>query len=839
MKNSLLSIICVAAAAATLFSCAKESKLALADKAPVKGIKVNVIAGDDLSKTYVEDGEIPVVKWSDGDMVAVLESMDGAFMGLAQSDPAIINAGKASFAASLSWEAVGGSSYKYAAVYPAQAAINYNSEYLLYLPETQYLQGNNFADDADVLFSTVVDNGDSRLADGADVQFAFRRLGTVVRMDLEGIPAGEKIKQITIEAPIYLAGTITYDPATSSVDPETAFGVLGENSIVLYADNLVATGSDVVWFRVLAERDLGEDDDWLYFEVITDKGIYGKEIYPCPTLKFVDGGLTKFGVDLSDCAVEPQAVPYAEDFENGARGWIFNDEDGDGYNWFAVSGLANSGDVSLASASWYYGEVLTPDNWAFTPPVQLTEGNYLSFFVRAANTSYPAEHYAVYIAEGSPYGALDVLMAETEYPLGDYVEVGEDGYYQHYIIQIPAKYDNKAVCIGFRHFNCEDQYYLMLDDVSITEDYPPLVTPPCDAQYEDYLGQWAEGAKIFTIEQKVAGESYYISGLVGQGEYPVEAKFSEGRLVLYEQIVDTDGENEVALQGLYLDGGYLEWYTNYAAFGTSVLLTMSYDDTPSLTIRTSNSYIGYIWTYYENGSYSAYGTYTSSIPATLKPYVPDTTTYIYEEDFEDDVEAEWTFIDSDGDGNNWYQASGKAFSGANILTSASYYNGALTPDNWAFTPPITLTSDNYLSFWICPQDPDWSAEHYAAYIIDEQPTAENLANCTVLLEEQEYPEGNYADITSDGLYQRFVVQIPSSFDGKQVYIGFRHFNCTDMFRLNLDNVAVSEGNPIQNNAAPTFKVKKAAAPRVRDCSFLEKSRPMPSRASISGALKAK
>ena len=101
-----------------------------------------------------------------------------------------------------------------------------------------------------------------------------------------------------------------------------------------------------------------------------------------------------------------------------------------------------------------------------------------------------------------------------------------------------------------------------------------------------------------------------------------------------------------------------------------------------------------------------------------------------------------------------------------------------------------------MSFWVRAQDSNYPAEHYAVYITDDAPTAANLGDCTVLLAEQEYPNGNYVALAGDGYYQRYVIQIPSSFDGKTVYIGFRHFNCSDQFQLTLDDVAVAQGNPV-------------------------------------------
>ena len=207
------------------------------------------------------------------------------------------------------------------------------------------------------------------------------------------------------------------------------------------------------------------------------------------------------------------------------------------------------------------------------------------------------------------------------------------------------------------------------------------------------------------------------------------------------------------------------------------------------------------------------------------PYVPDTATYIYYEDFESDISASWTFIDADGDGYLWGWKDVNTYSGDYALASYSYDNATYTPlhpDNWAFTPPVTLTSNNYLSFWVRGQDPSYPYEHYAVYITDEAPTADNLSGCTVLLEEQEYPNGNYVALAGDGYYQRYVLPIPASFEGKTVYVGFRHFNCSDMFCLALDDVAIAEGNPVSSAPAPSpAPARRIAAKGTPDSPFIQ------------------
>lgn len=439
--------------------------------------------------------------------------------------------------------------------------------------------------------------------------------------------------------------------------------------------------------------------------------------------------------------------------------------------------------------------------------MQLTTDNYLSFYLRAVNPNWPAEHYAVYIAEGSPAAEPAVLIAETEFPKGNYVDLGEDGVYQRFVVKIPEAYENKVVTIGFRHFNCTDQYILALDDVEITEGKPEY---GCDAKYEDYLGEWAEGGKVWTVAEKENGVSYSISGLKGQGENPVVALFENGRMVLYEQMVASDDTSEIWLQG---SDGY---YPSYPDGSADRILWAEYDGEADQITISAGAYTYYMFITYKDEERT--GAEYDSMPSVLVPYVPDTATYIYFEDFETNNTADWTFFDVDGDGYQWNRSAiADSYSGDYTLTSASYDNniGPLTPDNWAFTPAVKLTSDNYLCFQVRSQDPEWPEEHYAVYITTETPAADNLDKYEVLVPES----------VSTGEYERIVVPIPSSYDGQDVYIGFRHFKCTDMYWLVVDDVAISEGNPVAETVEVKPKrssVKGTSGLKMRDDRFQKK-----------------
>lgn len=179
---------------------------------------------------------------------------------------------------------------------------------------------------------------------------------------------------------------------------------------------------------------------------------------------------------------------------------------------------------------------------------------------------------------------------------------------------------------------------------------------------------------------------------------------------------------------------------------------------------------------------------------------------LFSEDFEDvNTLAEWMLLDADGDGKYWMYDNGAtlaAHSGTGKLFSQSYDNetGALTPNNWVFTPGIKLaSSDNYLSFWLCPQDGAYAEEHYAAYVTETNPEAitDPEAACTKVVEgtlTKGYTPASVGPMAA-GEWENIIVKLPEAFNGKTVYVAIRHFDCTDWFYINLDDLMVTHGEP--------------------------------------------
>ena len=158
------------------------------------------------------------------------------------------------------------------------------------------------------------------------------------------------------------------------------------------------------------------------------------------------------------------------------------------------------------------------------------------------------------------------------------------------------------------------------------------------------------------------------------------------------------------------------------------------------------------------------------------------------EDFENGIPSTWVNVDADGDGNFWLSSENQTgVSGHNgtngCAYSCSYISSALTPDNWLITPAITLTGPASLTFWIAAQDASYAAEHYGVYISTTAGTTP--ADFTLLYEETLDANGG---ARVQGTWKQKTVNL-ASYTGT-IRIAFRHFNCTDMFYMNIDDVVI-------------------------------------------------
>ncbi len=168
--------------------------------------------------------------------------------------------------------------------------------------------------------------------------------------------------------------------------------------------------------------------------------------------------------------------------------------------------------------------------------------------------------------------------------------------------------------------------------------------------------------------------------------------------------------------------------------------------------------------------------------ATCKVTVKGTATTIIYEDFEDALEG-WTVLDKDGDGHSWdmespVQFGFEPYAGQGLISSASFINnvGALTPDNWLISPSFKAETKTIATWYAVGQDPDYCAENYSVYVLPADYTDVSQAIAVY-------------NGASGAAWAQAMADL-SSYAGQEIRLAFRHYNVTDMFWLNLDEVRV-------------------------------------------------
>ena len=242
----------------------------------------------------------------------------------------------------------------------------------------------------------------------------------------------------------------------------------------------------------------------------------------------------------------------------------------------------------------------------------------------------------------------------------------------------------------------------------------------------------------------------------------------DGRTVNFEWIAGNwsgetsytvnDGNGEVIFSG---SGGFSETYTYTMNCCLSPInITISDITNVSATIGWEGS----------NGSYQ------------VRYRTPAVHGTFFEESFENGIPATWTTIDNDGDGHNWsaFNNNSISHSGYGYVSSESFdiqVEEPLTPDNWLITPLIDLQGT--MKVWLRAADPNYPDEHFAIYL---STTGNAVSDFTTTLVGE--------SVTTNNTYMEYSADL-SGYAGQSGYIAIRHFNCTDMDHLIVDDFVIS------------------------------------------------
>lgn len=181
--------------------------------------------------------------------------------------------------------------------------------------------------------------------------------------------------------------------------------------------------------------------------------------------------------------------------------------------------------------------------------------------------------------------------------------------------------------------------------------------------------------------------------------------------------------------------------------------------------------------------------------AFLSVIATNAQTVVWSENFDDLDISDWTLVDADGDSFDWeivqfVDQVTELPIGTPQLQSASYSNQfeiALTPDNWAISPVIDLSaysagSTVTLNWLVQAVDASWDVENYTVYVSTSNDPAVMLTS-----------DVTFSETTLNGVNELTPRTLNiSEFAGQSaVYIAFRHYDVSDQFSMQIDDVSVT------------------------------------------------
>lgn len=455
---------------------------------------------------------------------------------------------------------------------------------------------------------------------------------------------------------------------------------------------------------------------------------------------------------------------FSFNFDDGSvEGWRMVDADGDGFEWCISDSVMspwqgyNGSRYHIVSLSYYaYLGGLTPDNYLITTDKYLiTETSQLSYFVSANSKENPLEHYSVLVSTvgDDNFENYEVIWEETMHRNTNATRKGN--WYERNLDL--SKFAGQEIYIAFRHFDTYSQSCINVDDIVLVNNAKP-----------------SRAVESYTI--KLNGE------------------------IVAENVKDTFYQHENFETG--------ETYT------TAVIANYT---------TSSSEEVEYTWTAASCENYESVAEVTGRefkgraliewrMEGDEEQQEAQTSFY---SDFNDGELSGWVTIDADGDGYNW--CSSDSLLGENgyngykdgmfCAMSQSYVDidqRPLYPDNYMVTPEKYLITENsQLTFVVCAQDPSWPEEHYGVAVSMLSNT--NPADFITIWEET--IEKDDPDPNTPQTDWKFKTVDLSAYAGEEIYIAFRHFNCTDQYMICLDDVELFSGEKrSKRNELIGFKV---------------------------------
>lgn len=519
----------------------------------------------------------------------------------------------------------------------------------------------------------------------------------------------------------------------------------------------------------------------------------------------------------------------AVDFEEGLpEGWTILDSNGDGYTWTLTSDVPTtwtyyasytldwyrSGTNAICSGSYINGVgALSPDDYLVSPQTTISAGSTFSFWAAASDASYPEEHFGVFVSSNGTDN-WTMLNEWTLTAKGGAVPGGREtrdgngakiATWYNYSVDLSA-YAGQQVYIAIRHFDCSDQYILIIDDIECPDfSGGSTPTPSTPAGVHESEITWSDviDKDMFLGAGEVSLTVTLNSGDSPDGTYVHLYSHDDNQVYCWHYLNQTIflGETGSYTWDNFLKGnyhisinkeGYVSIDTEVAIFEPIALTFELVEQTETV----SNLYVSPTgWAKWNDAQFD--------VAANVSTFT---------EGFEKGIPEDWTIIDGNKDGFPWSYIgntyydwnytmgnSSWAHTGIGAALSASWIanHGAVTPNDYLVTPKVYLGNGSTLNFWAAPTDASWPYEHFGVFVsttdLDPESFVEIQSWTLTGDAKGDAPRGSN-DAKVVGTWNYYSVDL-SEFAGNEAYIAFRHFDCRDWYVLSIDDVELTVNEP--------------------------------------------
>lgn len=259
----------------------------------------------------------------------------------------------------------------------------------------------------------------------------------------------------------------------------------------------------------------------------------------------VETGLYKYGVSCVYEGNRDAAVAnLTEGFDEGLpMGWTMIDADNDGRCWMLGSQAAlgtgfghNGSKDMMISKSYENNGAVYPDNYLVTPLVKFSAFSEFSFWACAQDANYALEHFGVSVSTNGNESARDFVLV-YENTLGPTSTLDRNsraqGQWYQYKVDL-SQFAGQTGYVAIRHFNCNNNFYLDIDDVVLFD---------ANAQLEresEIVWSNSIGKGMYLTDGAVSITAYLNSGDEPTG---IQVTFKNVNEPEYEDIVVTLDDN--------------------------------------------------------------------------------------------------------------------------------------------------------------------------------------------------------------------------------------------------------------------------------------------------------